>query len=86
MALNFKGAHFPPKVILMGIRGYVAYPLNARHVEVLLEERGVNVGHSTINRWVIKYSPQLEANFHSRKRLVWSSWRLDGTYIRLKGK
>src|SRR5712691_10637189 len=64
MAINFKGAHFPPEVILMGIRWYVAYPLSTRHVEALMEERGVEVDHSTMNRWVIKYSPQLEEAFH----------------------
>ena len=60
MAVSFKGAHFPKEVILMGVRWYVAYPLSTRHVEELMEERGVEVDHSTINRWVIKYSPQLE--------------------------
>ena len=44
----------------MGVRWYVAYPLSTRHVEELMEEGGVEVDHSTINRWVIKYSPQLE--------------------------
>jgi hypothetical protein len=38
----------------------LAYPLSTRHVEELMEERGVEVDHSTINRWVIRYSPQLE--------------------------
>jgi transposase-like protein len=42
--------------------------------------------HSTINRWVIKYSPQLEEAFHRRKRPVWVSWRLDETYIKVKGQ
>jgi transposase-like protein len=51
-----------------------------------MEERGVNVDHSTINRWVIKYSPQLEDEFHRRKRPVWVSWRMDETYLRVKGK
>lgn len=86
MAISFKGAHFPPAVILMGIRWYLAYPLSTRHVEELMEERGVNVDHSTINRWVIKYSPQLEEEFHRRKRRVWTSWRMDETYIRVKGE
>ncbi len=86
MAVRFKSAHFPPEVILMGIRWYVAYPLSTRHVEELMEERGVVVDHATINRWVIKYSPQLEDAFHCRKRPVWISWRLDETYIRVKGK
>jgi len=86
MAISFKGAHFPPEVILMGVRWYLAYPLSTRHVEELMGERGVNVDHSTINRWVVKYSPQLEEEFHRRKRPVWVSWRLDETYIRVKGK
>jgi putative transposase len=86
MAINFKGAHFPPEVILMGIRWYVAYPLSTRHVEELMEERGAAVDHSTINRWVIKSSPQLEEAFHRRKRPVWGSWRRDETYIKVKGQ
>src|SRR5215813_1987323 len=86
MAINFKGAHFPPEVMLMGIRWYVAYPLSTRHVEELMQERGVVVDHATVNGWVIKYSPQLEEVFHRRKRPVWISWRLDETYIKVKGQ
>jgi putative transposase len=86
MAVSFKGAHFPKEIILTGVRWYVAYPLSTRHVEELMLERGVHVDHSTINRWVIKYSPQLEAAFHRRKRLVWVSWRMDETYIKVKGE
>jgi putative transposase len=86
MAISFKGAHFPPEVILMGVRWYVAYPLSTRHVEELMEERGVEVDHATINRWVIKYSPQLEHAFHRRKRPVCVSWRMDETYIKVKGE
>ena len=85
MAINFKGAHFPPEVILMGVRWYVAYPLSTRHVEELWRN-GVEVDHATINRWVIKYSPQLEEAFHRRKRPVWVSWRMDETYIKVKGQ
>jgi putative transposase len=42
-----------------------------------MEERGVSVDHATVNRWVVKYSPQLEEAFHHRKRPVWMSFRLD---------
>jgi len=86
MAIRFKGAHFPPEIILMGIRWYVAYPLSTRHVEALMEERGVEVDHSTMNRWVIKSSPQIEEAFHRRKRPVWVSWRRDETYSKVKGE
>ena len=50
-----------------------------------MEERGVDVDHSTINRWTIKYSPLLEEALHRRKRPVWVSWRMDETYIKVKG-
>jgi putative transposase len=86
MAVSFKGAHFPPDIILTGVRWYVAYPLSRRHVEELMEEHGIHVDHSTINRWVIKYSPQLEEAFHRRRRPVWVSWQMDETYSRVKGE
>jgi putative transposase len=82
----FKGAHIPTDIILTYVRWYVAYPLSTRHVEELMQERRVSVDHSTIDRWVIKYSPPLEAAFHRRKRPVWISWRMDETYIRVKGQ
>src|SRR5215471_8783173 len=86
MAISFKGAHFPHDIILMGVRWYVAYPLSTHHVEELMEERGVAVDHATIQRWVVKYSPRLEEAFHRRKRPVWISWRMDETYIKVKGE
>ncbi len=86
MAISFKGAHFPKDIILMGVRWYVAYPLSYRHVEELMEERGVPVDHATIQRWVVTYSPLLEEAFHRRKRSVWVSWRMDETSIKVKGQ
>jgi hypothetical protein len=82
MAISFTGTHFPQDIMLMSIRWYVAYPLSTRHVEELMLERGVHGDHSNINRWVVKYSPQLEEAFHRRKRPVWVSWRMDETYIK----
>ena len=86
MAISFTGAHFPLEVILMGVRWYVAYPLRTRHVEALMEERGVEVDHATMNRWVITYSPLLEEAFHRRKRPIWVSWRMDETSMKVKGQ
>ena len=86
MPVNFKGAHFPQDIILMGVRWYVAYPLSYRHVEELMEERGVRLDHATIQRWVVKYSPLLEKTFHRRKCPVGRRWRMDETYIRVKGE
>ena len=53
--LNFKGMRFPIDVILVCIRWYVAYPLSYRHLEEMMEERGVSVDHSSINRWAIRF-------------------------------
>src|SRR5215813_8501108 len=85
MPVSFKGAHVPQEIILMGVRWSVAYPLSDRHVEELMEERGVSVDHATVQRWVVTYSPQLAEAFHRRKRPVERSWRMDETYIRVKG-
>ena len=85
MAVSFKGAHFPQEIILPCVRWYVAYPLSTRYIEELMLERGVPGDHSTVNRWVIQYSPQLEEAFHRRKRPVRVSWRMDETYIKIKG-
>ena len=84
--ISFKGCHFPKDVILMGIRWYVSYPLSYRHVEELMEERGISLDHATVNRWVVKYSPALEAKFRIYKKPVGSSWRMDETYIKVKGE
>jgi putative transposase len=84
--VSFKGAHFEQDIILTCVRWYVAYPLSYRQLEELMQERGVSVDHSTINRWVVKYSPPLEEAFHRRKRPVWLSWRMDETYIKVKGR
>jgi putative transposase len=83
--VSFKGVHFAKDIILTCVRWYLAYPLSYRQVEELMQERGVAVDHATINRWVLKYSPQLEAAFHRQKRPVWPSWRMDETYIRVRG-
>jgi putative transposase len=84
--IRFKGTHFVKEIILTCVRWYVAYPLSYRRVEELMQERGVSVDHATINRWVLKYAPQLEEAFHHCKRPVWVSWRMDETYIRVKGQ
>jgi putative transposase len=64
----------------------LAYPLSYRHVEELMEERGVAVDHATIQRWVVKYSPPVEEAFHRRKRPVRVRWRMDETDIKVTGE
>ena len=60
----------------------MAYPISYRQLEEMLEERGVEVDHSTLNRWVIKYAPLLEQEFRARKGPVGRSWRMDEHMIR----
>ncbi|MEE9451475.1 MAG: IS6 family transposase [Gammaproteobacteria bacterium] len=85
--LNFKGRHFPKDIILMGVRWYVAYSLSTRDIEELMLERGIKVDHASINRWVIQYSPLLETQFRKKyKSSVGSSWRMDETYVKVKGQ
>ena len=83
--LNFKGMRFPIDVILVCIRWYAAYPLSYRHLEEMMEERGVSVDHSSINRWAIRFLPLIEKMARKRKRPVGGSWRMDETYIKVKG-
>ena len=83
--IEFKGSHFERDVILWAIRWYVAYPISYRQLEEMKEEHGVEVGHATLNRWVLKYVPLLDQAFRARKRPVGPSWRLDETYVRVKG-
>lgn len=76
---------FPIDVILVCIRWYAAYPLSYRHLEEMMQERGVFVDHSSINRWAIRFLPLLETVFRKYKRPVGGSWRMDETYIKVKG-
>src|SRR5262245_31273762 len=84
--INFKGNQFEREIILWGVRWYVAYPISYRQLEEMMKERGVSVDHSTLNRWVIKYAPEIEKQFRLRKRPVGRSWRMDETYVKIKGK
>ena len=83
--LAAKGMRFPIDVILVCIRWYAAYPLSYRQLEEIMEERGVCVDHSSINRWAVRFLPLLEKVFRKHKRPVGASWRMDETYIKVKG-
>ena len=86
MTITFKGRHFFKDIILMAVRWYIAYSLSYRDIEELMLERGIKVDHATVNRWVIKYSPQLLEFFKAKKKSVNGSWRMDETYVKVKGK
>lgn len=85
--IDFKGHRFEKNIILICIRWYLAYPLSYRNLEEMMAERGVEVDHSNIYRWVQKFTPPLEAAFRKgKKRQVGKSWRMDETYIKIKGQ
>jgi putative transposase len=68
--IEFKGTQFEQNVILWAVRWYVAYPINYPQLEEMMEEHGVEVDDATLNRWVLKYVPQLEQEFRARKHPV----------------
>ncbi|RLA53886.1 MAG: IS6 family transposase [Gammaproteobacteria bacterium] len=72
-------------MILQCVRWYVAYSLSYRDLEELMQERGYAVDHSTIQRWVANYAPRIEKVFRKIKRRTGLRWRLDETYIKIKG-
>ena len=84
--IDFKGVHYPKSVILHAVFFYVRYAVSYRDLEEILAERGVQVDHATLNRWVVKYAPQIAAQAQARKRQTAKSWRVDETYIKVKGR
>jgi transposase-like protein len=84
--ISFKGRHFQRGMILQSVRWYLAYGLSYRDIEEIMQERGFDVDHSTIHRWVIQYAPLLEQMFRQIKRKPSGRWRLDETYIKVKGQ
>lgn len=86
VARVLKRLHYPLDVILTCVRWYVAFPLSLRHLEEMMAERGISVDHSTVHRWAIKVLPVLEKAFRRYKKAVGRSWRMDETYIKVRGQ
>lgn len=82
----FKGRHFDQSVILLCVRWYLAYNLSPRDLEEMMAECGICVDHSTIHRWVLRFSPLLLERFNRRKRAVTDKWQLDETYEKVRGR
>src|ERR1700744_2218979 len=80
-----KRLHYPLEVMLTCVRWYVAYPLSLRHIEEMMAERGVVVDHATVHRWSLKIVPVFAKVFRRHKRSVGRSWRMDETYIKVRG-
>jgi IS6 family transposase len=82
----FKWRQFEPEVILMAVGWYLRFALSYRDVEELLAERGLSVDHVTVWRWVQRYAPELDRRLRKRLKATNDSWRVDETYVRVKGK
>lgn len=65
---------------------YVRYAVSYQDLEEILAERGITVDHATLNRWVVKFAPRIAAQAQARKRPTANSWRIDETYIKVKGR
>jgi putative transposase len=84
--MNIKGHCYPKSIIIQAVYFKLRFALSHRDVEEIMKMRGVQVDHATIHGWVYKFSPFIEAQMKKRKVRVGKSWRMDETYIKVKGK
>ena len=82
----FKGRQFTSEVILWAVRWYLQFPISYRDLELMLRDRGVSVDHTTIYRWIQAYAVELEKRLRPHLRPTNGSWRVDETYIKVKGR
>ncbi len=82
--ISFKGSHYPKDIILYAVYFYVRYAVSYRDLEEIMAERGVDVDHATLNRWVVKYSPLIAAQAQQRKSKTGSSWRMPSRDIAMQ--
>lgn len=87
MKINlFKWKHYQSDIIIQCVRWYLKYALSYRDLSEIMQERGLSVDHSTIFRWVKRFSPVLNRNLRKHLRLTNDSWRMDETYLKLNRK
>ena len=82
----FKWRHFEKEIILLNVRWYLRYSLSYRDLEEMMLERGLKVDHTTLYRWVQAYAPEIEKRTRPRLRSSTDSYRIDETYVKVKGK
>lgn len=82
----FAGFRFPPEIIVLAVRWYLRYGLSYRDVEELLGERGIEVDHVTIYRWVQRFTPLLADAAGPCRHVVGDCWFVDETYVKVAGK
>ena len=82
----FKGRHFDHEIIVLCVRWYLTFKLSSRDLVQMMAERGIVLAHTTILRWVQRYVPDFEKCWNHYARPVGDSWRVDETYIKLRGQ
>ena len=82
----FKGRHFDQEIIILCVRWYLAFKLSSRDLVQMMAERGILLAHTTILRWVQQYVPEFEKRWNHYARPVGDSWRVDETYIKVRGQ
>jgi IS6 family transposase len=80
---SFKWRHFEPSLILLCVRWYCRYQLSYRDVEEMMRERGLDVDHSTVFRWVQRYAPEFNKRIRQHLKMSGTSYRVDETYIKV---
>ena len=81
----FKWRHFEAEIVLLCVRWYLRYSVSYRDLEEMMRERGLQVDHTTIYRWVQHYAPELEMRCRPHLKATNDSWRVDETSIKIKG-
>src|SRR5271166_2895390 len=82
----FKGRHFDQEIIILCVRWYITFKLSFRDLVQMMAERGITLSHTTILRWVQQYVPEFEKRWSRYARPVGDSWRVDETYIKVRGQ
>lgn len=86
MADLFVGRHFDWEIIILCVRWYLRYKLSLRDLVEMMAERGLQLAHTTILRWVQRYVPKFEKRWNRCACQVGRSWRVDETYVRVRGR
>jgi transposase-like protein len=82
----FDGRHFDREIIVLCVRWYLRYKLSLRDLVEMMAERGVSLAHTTILRWVQRYTPEFVKRWNRFSTPTGQSWRVDETYLKIRGK
>src|SRR6266853_5038362 len=82
----FEGRHFDREIITLCVRWYLRFKLSFRDLVAMMAERGIDLAHTTIMRWIQRYVPEFERRWNRFACKAGRSWRVDETYVRIKGR